>query len=73
MSDICQQIWDGGVWIGTGIDGLMACGTVRCLPEAMAPSQAVIQGYRYKLPRYRCPNDRHLRSCYPALAESVTP
>lgn len=55
----------GGFWIGPSIEGLMALGTVRCLPEAMAPKQAIINDIRYDLPLYRSPNDRHLRTFYP--------
>lgn len=55
----------GGFWIGPSIEGLLALGTVRFLPEAMAPKQAVINGATYKLPMFRSPNDRHLRTFYP--------
>lgn len=55
----------GGFWIGPSIEGLMALGTVRFLPEAMAPKTAVINHIRYNLPLFRSPNDRHLRTFYP--------
>lgn len=55
----------GGFWVGPSIEGLMALGTVRFLPEAMAPKQTVINGVKYNLPMFRSPNDRHLRTFYP--------
>ena len=55
----------GGFWVGPSIVGLLAIGTVRALPEAMAPKQAIINGCKYNLPVYRSPNDRHLRTFYP--------
>lgn len=58
----------GGFWVGPSIEGLMAIGTVRCLPEAMAPKRTIINGVKYNLPMYRSPNDRHLRTFYPEFA-----
>lgn len=55
----------GGFWIGPSIEGLLALGTIRCLPEAMAPKKAVINGVNYNLPMFRSPNDRHVRTFYP--------
>jgi hypothetical protein len=55
----------GGFWVGPSIEGLLALGTVRCLPEAMAPKKAVINGVKYNLPMFRSPNDRHVRTFYP--------
>jgi poly(U)-specific endoribonuclease len=55
----------GGFWVGPSIEGLLALGTVRFLPEAMAPKKAVINGAKYNLPLFRSPNDRHLRTFYP--------
>jgi len=57
----------GGFWIGPSIEGLMALGTVRFLPDVMAPKTTVINGLRYRLPLYRSANDRHLRTFYPEL------
>jgi poly(U)-specific endoribonuclease len=59
----------GGFWVGPSIEGLLALGTVRFLPEAMASKQAVINGVKYKLPMFRSPNDRHLRTFYPEFVE----
>jgi poly(U)-specific endoribonuclease len=61
----------GGFWVGPSIEGLLAMGTVRFLPEAMAPKQAVINGVQYKLPLFRSPNDRHLRTFYPEFVAMV--
>lgn len=55
----------GGFWVGPSVEGLMALGTVRCLPEAMAPKKTIINGVKYNLPMFRSPNDRHLRTFYP--------
>lgn len=55
----------GGFWIGPSIEGLLALGTVRALPEAMAPKKAVINGLKYNLPLYRSSDDRHVRTFYP--------
>jgi len=61
----------GGFWIGPSIEGLMALGTVRFVPEAMAPKQAVINGFQYDLPLHLSPNRRHLRSFYPEFKGRV--
>jgi poly(U)-specific endoribonuclease len=61
----------GGFWVGPSIEGLLAMGTVRCLPEAMAPKQAVINGAKYNLKMFRSPNDRHLRTFYPEFVAMV--
>lgn len=61
----------GGFWVGPSIEGLLALGTVRFLPEAMASKQAVINGVKYNLPMFRSPNDRHLRTFYPEFVEMV--
>lgn len=63
----------GGFWIGPSTEGMMAIGTVRFLPEVMAPKRAEINGYAYDLPLYRSPNDRHLRTFFPAFVERVKP
>jgi poly(U)-specific endoribonuclease len=55
----------GGFWIGPSIVGLMAMGTVRFLPEAIAPRKAVINGVNYNLPLFRSQNSRNLRTFYP--------
>lgn len=55
----------GGFWVGPSAEGLMAMGTIRCLAEAMAPKTASINGVEYKLPLFRGPNDRNLRTFYP--------
>jgi poly(U)-specific endoribonuclease len=59
----------GGFWVGPSVEGLLALGTVRFLPEAMAPKQAIINGVKYNLPLFRSPNDRHLRTFYPEFVE----
>jgi poly(U)-specific endoribonuclease len=59
----------GGFWVGPSIEGLLALGTVRFLPEAMAPKQAEINGVKYKLPMFRSPNDRHMRTFYPEFVD----
>lgn len=63
----------GGFWIGPSTEGLMAIGTVRFLPEVMAPKRAVVNGFAYNLPLFRSANDRHLRTFYPEFVEEVTP
>jgi poly(U)-specific endoribonuclease len=57
----------GGFWVGPSIEGLMALGTVRFLPEAMAPKKTEINGVKYNLPMFRSANDRHLRTFYPEV------
>jgi poly(U)-specific endoribonuclease len=59
----------GGFWVGPSITGLLALGTVRFLPEAMASKQAVINGVKYNLPMFRSSNDRHMRTFYPVFVE----
>lgn len=61
----------GGFWVGPSIEGLLALGTVRFLPEAMAPKKAVINGVKYDLPMFRSPNDRHMRTFYPKFVGMV--
>jgi len=61
----------GGFWIGPSIEGLMAMGTVRFLPAAMAPKKTVINGVKYNLPLFRSPNDRHMRTFYPEFTGMV--
>jgi hypothetical protein len=61
----------GSFWIGPSVEGLMAMGTVRFLPEVFAPRNAVINGFEYELPLHRSPNDRHLRTFYPKLVGRV--
>jgi len=55
----------GGFWIGPSIEGLLALGTIRCLPEALAPKKTVVNGVKYNLPMFLSPNDRHVRTFYP--------
>jgi hypothetical protein len=59
----------GGFWVGPSIEGLLALGTVRCLPEAMAPKKTVINGVKYNLPMFRSPNDRHVRTFFPEFTQ----
>jgi poly(U)-specific endoribonuclease len=61
----------GGFWVGPSIEGLLALGTVRFLPEAMAPKKAVINGVKYDLPMFRSSNDRHMRTFYPKFMGMV--
>lgn len=63
----------GGFWIGPSVVGLMAIGTVRFLPEAVAPKKAEINGIKYNLPLFRSPNDRNLRTFYPEYVGPVEP
>lgn len=55
----------GGFWVGPSIEGLLALGTVRALPEVMAPKKTIINGVEYKLPLYLSQNSRHVRTFYP--------
>lgn len=55
----------GGFWVGPSIEGLLALGTVRFLPEVMASKQAVINGVKYDLSMFRSPNGKHLRTFFP--------
>lgn len=61
----------GGFWIGPSVEGLLALGTVRFLPEVLAPKRAVINGNEYDLPLFRSANDRHLRTFYPKFVRQV--
>ena len=61
----------GGFWIGPSIEGLIALGTVRFFPDAMAPKEAVINRVKYELKLFRSPNDRHMRTFYPVFVDNV--
>lgn len=61
----------GGFFVGPSAEAIIAMGTVRFLPEAAAPKQAVIHGYRYNLPLFKSPNDRNLRTFYPEFVGKV--
>jgi poly(U)-specific endoribonuclease len=58
----------GGFWIGPSADALLAMGTIAFLPEAHAPRQAVINGFRYNLKAYAGSTTRNLRTFYPEFA-----
>lgn len=61
----------GGFWIGPSVEGLMALGAVRFVPEAMAPKMATINGHVYRLEMFRSDNDRHMRTFYPKYDSQV--
>lgn len=61
----------GGFWVGPSVEGLMAMGTVRFLPEAFAPKKAVINGVNYNLPMFRSSDDRNLRTFFPEFVGMV--
>ncbi len=61
----------GGFWIGPSIEGLIALGTVRFVPEAMAPKEALINKVKYELKLFRSPNDRHMRTFYPVFVDNA--
>jgi poly(U)-specific endoribonuclease len=61
----------GGFWIGPSIEGLIALGTVRFIPDAMAPKEAVINKVKYELKLFRSPNDRHMRTFYPVFVDNA--
>ena len=66
----------GGFWVGCSIEGLMALGTVRCLIEARAPKETIINNAKYGLKVFRSPDGRSLRTFYPeflGLATSTPP
>lgn len=55
----------GGFWVGCSIEGLMALGTVRCLIEARAPKEAIINNAKYALKVFRSSNNQSMRTFYP--------
>jgi poly(U)-specific endoribonuclease len=61
----------GGFWIGPSIEGLLALGTVRFVPDAMAPKEAVINRTKYELKLFRSANDRHMRTFYPVFVDNA--
>lgn len=61
----------GGFWIGPSIEGLIALGTVRFVPDAMAPKEALINRVKYELKLFRSPNDRHMRTFYPVFVDNA--
>jgi hypothetical protein len=63
----------GGFWVGCSIEGLMALGTVRCLIEARAPKEAIINKAEYALEVRRSPNRRSMRTFYPRFLRLVNP
>lgn len=61
----------GGFWIGPGIEGLMALGTVRFHIGAKAPKEGVINGVHYQLEMARSENDRNIRTFFPKFVRMV--
>ena len=61
----------GGFWIGPSIEGLIALGTVRFIPDVMAPKEAVINQVKYELKLFRSANDRHMRTFYPVFVDNA--
>lgn len=57
----------GGFFVGCGIEGLLALGSVRAHVGARAPKEAVINGARYSLKVFRSDNNRHVRTFYPVF------
>lgn len=63
----------GGFWVGCSIEGLMALGTVRFLPQARAPKEALINGAKYALKVFRSPDNQSMRTFYPQFLGLTTP
>ncbi|MDJ0617616.1 MAG: hypothetical protein QNJ63_12875 [Calothrix sp. MO_192.B10] len=61
----------GGFWVGCSIEGLMALGTVRCLRQARAPKEGIINNAKYDLKVFRSPNNQSMRTFYPVFLELV--
>lgn len=61
----------GGFWVGPSAEALLAIGTIAFLPQAQAPGQAVINGYKYNLRVFAGATPRNLRTCYPEFAGRV--
>ena len=57
----------GGFWVGCSIEGLMALGTVRCLIEARAPKETIINNAKYGLKVFRSADNQSLRTFYPVF------
>lgn len=62
----------GGFWVGCSIEGLMALGTVRCLREARAPKEGIINKAKYALKVFRSQDNRSMRTFYPQFLELTT-
>ncbi|MDJ0647545.1 MAG: lamin tail domain-containing protein [Xenococcaceae cyanobacterium MO_188.B19] len=62
----------GGFWVGCSIEGLMALGTVRCLIEARAPKETIINNAKYSLKVFRSPDGRSMRTFYPKFLGLIT-
>ncbi len=63
----------GGFFNGCSIEGLMALGTVRFLPRARSPKEAVINRALYNMKLYRSSNGKHMRTFYPVFVQISEP
>ncbi len=63
----------GGFFNGCSIEGLLAIGTIRFLPQGRAPKEATINGAKYNLRLYRSNNNLHLITYYPEFVKQVSP
>ena len=61
----------GGFFNGCSVEGLLAIGTIRFLPQGRAPKEAIINGTKYNLRLYRSPNNQHLTTYYPVFLSRV--
>lgn len=63
----------GGFFNGCSVEGLMAIGTIRFLPQGRAPKEAVINNAKYNLRLYRSDNNKHLTTYYPVFVKQLLP
>ena len=60
----------GGFFNGCSVEGLLAIGTIRFIPQGRAPKEALINGSKYNLRLYRSNNNQHLITYYPVYLEN---
>ncbi len=61
----------GGFWVGPSVEGLMAIGTLRFLPDVLADRRAEINSAVYNLQMFRSNDGRNMRTFYPEFVEML--